>query len=77
MFLALSVHDEGEGIHADIMPHIFEPFYTTKTTGNGTGLGLAISREIIRDHGGWIDVASEEGRGSCFTVFLPAEEGRS
>lgn len=76
-FLALSVHDDGEGISPDIMDHIFEPFYTTKTTGNGTGLGLAISREIIRDHGGWIDVDSKPGKGSCFTVYIPTEEGNS
>ncbi|KFE72208.1 sensor histidine kinase [Hyalangium minutum] len=67
----LEVEDEGEGIAPDVLPHIFEPFFTTKDVGEGTGLGLAVSYGLVRDHGGWIDVRSEQGRGSCFSIYLP------
>jgi two-component system, NtrC family, sensor kinase len=50
---------------------VFEPFYTTKDVGDGTGLGLSVSWGIIREHGGWIDIASTVGEGSTFTVYLP------
>lgn len=76
-YCVVSVRDDGEGIPADVMPHIFEPFYTTKKSGNGTGLGLVISREIVREHGGWIRVESEPGNGSEFVIYLPAEEKRA
>ena len=74
-YWVLSVKDDGEGISDDVMPHIFEPFYTTKTSGNGTGLGLAISRKIVQEHGGWFTVTSEPGKGSCFSIYLPVEAG--
>ena len=51
--------------------HLFEPFFTTKGVGEGTGLGLSVSLGIIQEHGGWIAVESEAGRGSCFSVYLP------
>lgn len=70
-YLCLTVSDEGSGIPPDALPHIFEPFFTTKDVGEGTGLGLPVSYGIMRDHGGWIAVASEVGVGSTFTVFLP------
>jgi signal transduction histidine kinase len=67
------VQDEGEGIPAENLPHIFEPFFTTKEVGKGTGLGLSISYGIVEEHGGWIEVQSKPGEGSCFTVCLPEE----
>ena len=54
------------------MQQLFEPFFTTKEVGAGTGLGLSIAYGIVQEHGGWIDVTSRVGEGSCFTVFLPA-----
>ncbi|MFV2069614.1 MAG: sensor histidine kinase, partial [Pirellulales bacterium] len=69
----ISVSDEGQGIREEDQQHLFEPFYTTKGTGEGTGLGLSVSYGIVQDHGGWIHVESEPGQGSCFTVFLPQE----
>jgi len=65
------VADEGPGIAPEDLARIFEPFYTTKTAGDGTGLGLAVAQAIVEEHGGWIDVASQPGRGATFTVYLP------
>lgn len=62
--------DTGEGIPDDVLPRIFEPFFTTKRE-KGTGLGLSISYRIIQDHGGRIDVESEEGKGTTFSIRLP------
>jgi two-component system NtrC family sensor kinase len=73
-WLCLFVRDEGKGISAEHAERLFEPFFTTKEVGEGTGLGLSIAHGIIRDHGGWIGVASEPGKGSCFSVYLPQEE---
>jgi two-component system NtrC family sensor kinase len=67
----LVVRDDGVGIPADILPHIFEPFLTTKESG--VGLGLAISHGIIERHDGRIEVASELGKGTTFTITLPIE----
>ena len=67
----LDVIDEGPGIPRDIRDRIFEPFFTTKPVGIGTGLGLSISYGIVQDHGGSIEVDSEVGRGTRFTVHLP------
>jgi signal transduction histidine kinase/streptogramin lyase len=64
----IRVHDDGAGIAPDHLPHIFEPFFTT---GKGTGLGLAIVQRIIKEHGGTIEVESEVGRGTVFTICLP------
>jgi two-component system NtrC family sensor kinase len=65
------VRDDGSGIPAEILPRIFEPFLTTKETGRGVGLGLAISHSILERHNGNIEVQSEIGRGTTFTVTLP------
>jgi signal transduction histidine kinase len=73
--LRLRVRDEGHGIAAEHLPRVFEPFFTTKDVGEGTGLGLAVTYGIVREHGGWIAVASDVGRGTTFSVYLPAPEG--
>lgn len=65
------VRDDGSGIPPEILPRIFEPFLTTKETGQGVGLGLAISQSILERHNGKIEVQSEVGRGTTFTVTLP------
>lgn len=72
VMVCLRVEDTGEGITADALDKIFDPFYTTKPIGRGTGLGLATSLGIVRRHGGRIDVTSTPGKGSRFDVVLPA-----
>ncbi len=67
----IEVHDTGSGINAEDLPHIFEPYYTTKPSGEGTGLGLSIANDIVTGHEGKIYVDSELGKGSSFTVLLP------
>ncbi len=69
--LTVSVADTGEGIAADAMPQVFQPFFTTKSDGKGTGLGLSISLGIVRNHEGTIEVVSERGKGTTFLVSLP------
>ncbi|WP_342378736.1 HAMP domain-containing histidine kinase [Myxococcus stipitatus] len=71
-YVRVDVEDEGPGIAPDILGHVFEPFFTTKDVGEGTGLGLSVSYGLVRDHGGWIAVRSELGRGSCFSIYLPS-----
>jgi two-component system NtrC family sensor kinase len=70
--LALSVTDTGPGIDAETRKRIFEPFFTTKPAGKGTGLGLAICREIAAALHGHVDVETQPGRGSTFTLVVPA-----
>ncbi len=74
-YAVFEVEDQGEGIPAKSLPAIFDPFFTTKPVGEGTGLGLAIVYGILREHGGWVAVRSEPGRGSRFSAFIPM--GRS
>ncbi len=71
--IAVNIEDNGAGISPANLAHIFEPFFTTKPELKGTGLGLSVSYGIIKKHGGYIDVKSELGKGSKFSVFLPVE----
>ena len=66
------IRDTGEGIPEDIIEKIFDPFFTTKPAGEGTGLGLSICHRIVEEHGGSIDARSEPGKGTVFTIKLPA-----
>jgi two-component system NtrC family sensor kinase len=70
--IRVDVVDTGSGIPADVLPHIFENYFTTKPSGEGTGLGLAIAQDIVREHGGEIQVATTLGTGSSFSVYFPA-----
>jgi two-component system NtrC family sensor kinase len=70
-WVAIEVNDTGSGMDESTRRRVFEPFYTTKEVGDGTGLGLSVSWGIVREHGGWIDIASRPGAGSTFTVYLP------
>ena len=72
----LTFWDNGIGISPDIIDRIFDPFFSTKKTGEGTGLGLSVSYGIVKDHGGDIQVESEPGRWTRFTIELPVEEAR-
>jgi PAS domain S-box-containing protein len=67
----LIFQDDGAGIPAEVLPYIFDPFYTTKRPGRGTGLGLSICKAILREHGGNIEAADAPGGGAVFTVILP------
>ena len=68
----VQVSDTGCGIAHDVIDRIWDPFFTTKEVGKGVGLGLALSYNIVKRHGGEITVESHEGKGSTFTVLLPA-----
>ena len=74
-FIRLGVADTGCGMSAEVLARIFEPFFATKGKGKGSGLGMAATFKIVEGHGGWIEVESAPGKGSTFSVYLPAAAG--
>ena len=70
-WIRVEIVDTGSGIPANVLPHIFENFFTTKPAGEGTGLGLTIANEIVREHGGEIQVTSNTGAGTTFSIYFP------
>ncbi|MBN1849488.1 MAG: PAS domain S-box protein [Deltaproteobacteria bacterium] len=73
-YVKLTVTDTGHGIPEDIISKIFDPYFTTKDTGEGTGMGLAVVQGIVKNHGGYIHVQSEPGKGSAFHIFFPSKQ---
>ena len=73
-WLKVEVKDTGIGIDPGDLPRIFDPFYTTKQVGRGTGLGLSVTYGIVEKHGGHIEVESQKGQGSTFSVVLPVHK---
>jgi signal transduction histidine kinase len=71
LYVGITVADTGNGIPEDVLPHIFEPFYTTKKEGKGTGMGLAAVYGTVKSHKGTVVVKSEKGAGTCFTLLFP------
>ena len=69
-YISISIADTGIGMEQELLEHIFDPFFTTKGS-KGTGLGLQIVKQIIEEHGGWIEVFSELNKGTTFKIFLP------
>jgi len=67
----ISIADNGNGIPQNIIDKIFQPFFTTKPTGQGTGLGLSLAYDIVKAHGGELTVETQEGEGATFIVTIP------
>ncbi|GAB4556807.1 MAG: hypothetical protein Tsb0020_00420 [Haliangiales bacterium] len=73
--VCIQIRDTGRGIPADVLPRVFDPFFTTRNVGEGMGMGLSICYHLVRSFGGTIDITSEVGAGSCVTLHLPCASG--
>ena len=75
LFVKISVRDSGGGISADVLERLFEPLFSGRKNGRGAGLGLSLVYGVVKQHNGWVEVKSEPGRGSEFSLYLPAAPG--
>jgi two-component system cell cycle sensor histidine kinase/response regulator CckA len=75
-YIVMKVSDSGIGMDEETRRRIFDPFFTTKDIGKGTGLGLALVHSIVTNHGGFVDVETELGKGTTFSIYLPVTEGK-
>jgi len=75
-YVRVTISDTGEGIPPNVLPHIFEPFFSTKAPGRGTGLGLSTIFGIVKQHRGWIDVETVARQGTAFHVWLPLSDSQ-